>query len=239
MIYPDQADEEQAVNEPGWTGGWRAAALVTALAALANPGSLPGQEATGGAWERADPVHSTLELTGYTGVLLPMSVLGSLDETQQADLSTKPAFAAGLDVWFGGGFGLGIMGGIASPDLTLTTADPEGGPADVAELGTVDYLHGEALLLWRPRISGSAAVLLPHVGAGAGIRKLGFDADSGFEDTTDAVLVLAAGAQVRVSDRIHIRLDVRDLMSSFEGGPFESSDTQHDLFVHVGLGIGL
>lgn len=226
------------MNGPGWTGGWRAAALV-ALAALANPGELAGQEAAGGAWQRENPVPSTLELTGYAGVILPMSVLGSRDETQQADLSTKPAFAAGLDVWFGGGFGLGLMGGLASPDLTLTTADPEGGPADVAELGTVDYLHGEALLVWRPGVSGSGAVLLPHFGAGAGIRRLGFDAATGFEDTTDAVLVLAAGAQVRISDRLHLRLDVRDLMSSFEGGPFESADTQHDLFVHVGLGIGL
>lgn len=224
---------------PGWTGRWGTAALVGALTALAAPDGLAGQESAGGAWDRHDPLPSTLELTGYAGIILPMSVLGSLDETQQAELSTKPAFAAGLDVWFGGGFGLGVVGGVASPDLALTTADPEGGPADVAELGTVDYLHGEALLLWRPDVSGSAAVLLPHFGAGAGIRRLGFEADSGFDDTTDAVLVLAAGAQVRVAERVHVRLDVRDLVSSFEGGPFERSDTQHDLFVHVGLGIGL
>ena len=182
---------------------------------------------------------STLELTGYVGLTLPMSVLGAQGDTLEAELSTKPSFSAGLELWFGNGFGIGVMGGLASPELSLTTADSETGMQDVAELGTADYLHGEAVLLWRPQLEGSAAVLLPYFGAGAGVRRLEFEADSGFEDTTDVTIVLNAGTHIPISDRIHLRLDLRDLISSFEGGPFEDSNLQHDIFAQVGLGIGL
>lgn len=240
------------MRDPGLTGGrrrcgrrivgrrtTRLAALALA-AAFALPAAATAQDRE--AWEPG-PVQgdtrSTLELTASAGVILPMSMLGSQGDTLQAELSTKQTFGATLEVWFGGGFGLGVSGGYGSPDLTLTRADIQTGMQDVEELGSVDYLHGEALLLWRPELHGSAEVMLPYFGAGAGVRRLDFEDGSGFEDTSDLTLVLNAGAQVRVSDAVHLRLDVRDLISSFEGGPFENSDLQHDLYAQVGLGIGL
>lgn len=211
--------------------GWLVAAIMTAGLALPSTGA--GQSYL------EDVTPPTVELTGFFGAVLPMSVLGSQGDSVQADLSTKPAFGASLEYWFGGGFGIGVAGGLASPNLSLSTVDPDTGSPDAVDLGTADYLHGEALLLWRPRLTSSASVLLPYFGAGAGIRRLDFASDSGFEDTSDVTIVLNAGTQVWVSDRIHLRLDVRDLISSFEGGPFEGSDLQHDLFVQVGLGLGL
>jgi opacity protein-like surface antigen len=180
---------------------------------------------------------STIELTGYVGLLLPMSKLGSQGDSIQAELSTQPSFAAGLDVWFGGGFGLGLMGGYANPNVGLTSVDSGSGVQQQLDLGNADYLHGEAVLQWRPALRGSASVLLPYFGAGAGVRRLSFEGDSGFEDQTDLTLVLNAGAQIQLSEAVHMRLDVRDLVSSFQSGPFESSDQQHDLFAQVGVGV--
>jgi len=223
------------VQNTGWRGRRRVGRLTATIitAAFVFPAAAAGQQ------YREVVVPVTVELTAFGGAFLPMSVLGSQGDTLKADLSTKPAFGASLEYWFGGGFGVGVSGGLASPDLSLTTVDTGTGQQDVAELGSVDYLHGEALLLWRPRLSSSASVLLPYFGAGAGIRRLDFATNSGFDDTSDVTIVLNAGTQLWVSERVHLRLDVRDLISSFEGGPFESSDTQHDMFVQVGLGLGL
>jgi len=223
------------VHDTGRTGGRRAGApiAVIAIAAMAFPAGATAQA------YNATVTPPTVELTGYVGAIFPMSVLGSQGDSLQAELSTKPAFGAGVEYWFGGDFGLGVTGGFASPDLALTTADAETGQQDRAELGTVDYLHGEALLLWRPRFTSSATVLLPYFGAGAGVRRLDFEDGSGFEDGSDVTLVLNAGTQIWVSEGVHLRLDIRDLISSYKGGPFASSDLQHDLFVQVGLGLGL
>lgn len=222
------------MNILGRTGG--RAATIAAIAALSLPAAAAGQQTMDIPSQPA--ASSTVELTGYVGALLPMSRLGAEGDSLQAELSTRPAFGASLEFWFGGGFGLGIMGGYANPSLGLTSADADTGAQTQVALGTVDYLHGEALLLWRPELTGAAAVLLPYFGAGAGVRHLGFESDSGFEDTSDLVLVLNIGAHVQISEAVHMRLDVRDLISSFQG-PFEDSDQQHDLFVQVGFGIGL
>lgn len=222
------------MNILGRTGG--RAAVVAVIAALSWPAAGAAQEAM---QSSATPgASSTVELTGYAGVLLPMSKLGSQGDSLQAELSTRPAFAASLEFWFGGGFGLGVMGGYANPGVGLTSADVDTGSQTQIDLGKADYLHAEALVLWRPELTGARAVLLPYFGAGAGIRHLGFGSDSGFEDTTDLILVLNVGAQIPISDAVHMRLDVRDLISSFQG-PFETSDQQHDLFAQVGFGIGL
>ena len=225
---------------PGGAARRLVAAALAVAAVVPSPRPAAAQDAMPEVMRAADErAATTLELTAYAGLALPMSVLGAQGDTLQADLSTKPAFAAGLEFWFGNGFGIGVTGGLASPDLSRTTADSGTGIQNVTDLGTVDYLHGEALLLWRPQLRGSAAVLLPYFGAGAGVRRLGFDTGSGFEETTDITIALNAGTHVPLSSGVHLRLDVRDLISSYEGGPFEGSDIQHDLFVQVGLGFGL
>lgn len=228
------------MRHTGRTGGRRTGAiLISLLAAIfVLPAGAEAQEMAGPADGDDGSAAPSVELTAYGGALLPMSLLGSQGDSIQAELSTKPAFGASLEFWFGGGLGLGVDGGIVSPRLTLTEVDAGNGMQQDTELGSADYLHGEALLLWRPELRGSAASVLPYFGAGAGVRRLSFD-DPGFEDTTDLTIVLNAGTHLRLSETVHLRLDVRDLISSFEGGPFESSDTQHDLMARVGVGIGL
>lgn len=180
----------------------------------------------------------SIELTGYAGAILPLSSLGAEGDSLRAELSTRPSFAAGLDVWFTPTLGLGLMAGYSKPELNLTTAGGAFGQ-ETADLGSVDYMHGEALLVFRPVLPGSSAVLLPFVGVGAGLHDLSMPEGEGFEDSSGVVIVVAGGTHLRLSDSVHLRLDVRDLISSFDGGPFSDSNVQHDVFVHVGVGVGL
>lgn len=219
-----------------------AAGALGALIALSGPAVAGAQEVDAqDAYlvpaERAS--ITSLELTGYVGALLPLSALGAQGDSIRSEFSTRPSFAASLDYWFGGNLGIGIMAGYSKPTLNVTTVDAGNLQQNIADLGDVDYLHGEALILFRPRLMRSAGILLPYIGAGVGYVDLSMPAGSDFEDSSSLAFALALGTHVRVSDRVHVRLDVRDLVSSFEGGPFAEGDVQHDVFVQVGLGVGL
>ena len=87
---------------------------------------------------------------------------------------------------------------------------------------------------WRRRSSTD-----PYVGVGAGIRNLSFPTGSGIEDVDDVVLVISAGGQIRLGERSHLRIDLRDLISSFDVAAFEESRRQHDVLLSVGVGVGI
>jgi outer membrane protein W len=195
------------------------------------------------AWPAAPAVAqqagSGLELTGHVGAILPLAELANQGDTIKAELSTKPVFGASLDYWFGESWGVGFTAGITRPNLIVSTVDPVSGFPATDDLGTVDYVHAEGTLLYRPQLPGAAAVLLPYFGVGAGIRSLSFSEDAGVADTDDVVLILNAGGHARLSDRVHLRIDVRDLISSFDAAEFEDSKRQHDVLLSVGLGVKL
>lgn len=182
---------------------------------------------------------TSLELTGYVGALLPLSALGAEGDSIRSEFSTRPSYAASLDYWFGGSLGIGIMAGYTKPTLNLTTVDAGNLQQNIADLGSADYLHGEVLILFRPQLMRSAAILLPYIGVGVGYVDLTMPEDSNFEDSSSLAFALALGTHLRVSNQLHLRLDVRDLVSSFEGGPFADGNVQHDVFIQVGVGVGL
>lgn len=182
---------------------------------------------------------SGLELTGYFGAMLPLSELANRDDLLKAELSTKTAFGASLDYWFGGNWGIQVMGGYAKPDLTVSTVDPDTNLPFSADVGTVDYVHGEATLLYRPRLTGAAVVLLPYFGVGAGMRRLSLPDESEFENSDDVTVILTAGSHIKLGSRTFLRLDVRDLISSFDPGGLDESKLQNEIILNVGLGIGL
>lgn len=182
---------------------------------------------------------SGLEVTGYVGALLPLSPLADQGDSLKAELSTKPAFGASVDYWFGGGLGIGITGGISKPALTVSTVDPGTGFPVTEDMGSVDYVHAEATIQYRPNLPGAASVMLPYVGVGAGIRNLSFPTEAGIEDVDDIVLIINAGGQIRLGERSHLRIDIRDLISSFDAAAFEDSKRQHEVHLNVGVGIGL
>jgi len=188
----------------------------------------------------ASPVAGQgVEVTGHVGMLLPLAPLADQGDTLKAELSTKPVFGGSLDYWFGGGFGVGVTGGIGKPALTVSTVDEGTGFPVTEDVGSADYVHVEATIQYRPELTGAAAILLPYVGVGAGIRNLSFPTGSGIEDVDDVILVINAGGQIRLGERSHLRIDLRDLISSFDVAAFEESRRQHDVLLSVGVGIGI
>ncbi|MDH3297907.1 MAG: hypothetical protein OEM96_06485 [Gemmatimonadota bacterium] len=209
--------------------GRRAVTLIAAGVVLAVPGTraLAQQSETG------------LELTGYVGAVLPLSQLADQGDTIKAELTTRPVFGARLDYWFGGSWGVGFTAGIARPNLVVSTVDPVTGFPISNDLGSVDFLHAEGTLLFRPQLRGAASIMLPYFGVGAGIRSLGFSDGAGVADADDVVFILNAGGHVRLGDRTYLRLDVRDLISSFDDAAFDASKMQHEVLLNVGVGVGL
>jgi len=211
------------------TMGRRWGAIVGARMLLALPlAQAQGQESGSG-----------LELTGYIGAILPLSQLANQGDTIKAEISTKPVFGASLDYRLSGNWGVQVMGGFGRPDLTVSAVDDGTGFPVSVNLGTVDFLHAEATILFRPQLTGATAALLPYVGVGAGIRSLRFSDGSGFEDSDDFTLIITAGSHISLSESVHLRLDIRDLVSSFESAGLDDSRLQSEFLVNVGLGIGL
>jgi hypothetical protein len=207
-----------------------AAALAVALVparAFAQDASTPG---------------SRIELTGYIGALAPLARLADQGDSLRAELSTKVTFGGEFNYWFPSGLGVGVMGLYSNPDLTVQRTNPDDtGFPETIKIGASDYWALMGTLGWRPRLTGSAAVLLPYIALGGGVRHLSTPTDQGFVvDTGDrAIGVLAGGGQLMLSPRWHLRLDIRDFVYKFDAEPFSESKLQNDLQVMVGIGARL
>lgn len=227
-MYKRLRPEEYIVRNQGTTGR-RWFSIVGAGILLA----LPVEQAFG------QDTGSGLELTGYIGALLPLSSFASQGDTIKVELSTRQMFAASLDYRFSGSWGIQVMGGYAQPELTVLTVDPEGSSPISTDVGSVDFLHAEATLLYRPRLPGAKAALLPYFGVGAGIRSLSFPDESGSQDSDDITFIVTAGSHIKLGNRVYLRLDIRDLISSFDSAGLVDSKLQNEFLINVGLGIGL
>lgn len=209
------------------------AALVCGTVAL--PGRASAQEPEA---ER----RGAFEVTGYVGVLTPLAKLADQGDSISAEFSTKAAFSIELDYWLPSGFGIGIIGGYARPDLTLQIVDPDQAFPIPVELGATDYLLAVGTLMYRPNLRGAATVLVPYVGLGAGVVSLSYPVIAGeiqIQDETRFAGTILAGGQIRVSDPVYVRLDLRDYVSQFNTEPFEKSKMQHDVTISVGVGVRL
>lgn len=209
-----------------------AGGLAVVCALLTLPSSGTAQEAEA---ESA----SGFEITGSIGALTPLAKLADSGDTIRAEFSTKVAFAAELDYWFGA-FGIGVVGGYSTPELTLQIApDDDIGFPESIDLGSADYFTITGNLMWRPVLSGSATVVRPYLGVGAGLVSITYpqsDEFTGIADESRFAGSLFGGAHVSLSSGWFVRLDVRDYISSFDTEPFEQSKMQHDLVTTFALG---
>jgi len=204
---------------------------LTVLLAAA-PGSLRAQSGD------EDPPKQGFELSGAIGALTPLAKLADSGDSIRAELSTRLSFGAELDYWFGGGFGIGVVGGYSNPHLTVQVVQGEGAfPASI-NLGSVDRWVASGNLMWRPNLSGSAVVVRPYFGIGAGVTSITYPTGGDLEvsDETRFTGSVIGGAQVAISGGWFARLDVRDYISSFDAEPFQESRVQHDLVTSVVLG---
>ena len=211
-----------------------------------------------GTWnETANPADDLgqrgagFEITGYLGVLTPLSTLANQGDalqgdTLKAEFTTAVSYALGLDYWFSGGFGIGAFGGYTQPEMTIFLVEEAGSFPRELNLGNVDYWYGVLTAMYRPQLGGNKAILRPYFLLGGGIKSLGSSAiDLGdgetfsVESSTKPVLAVGAGAHLILSKSWFLRLDVRDLISQFDPEPFEDAKLQNDLFTSVGFGYAI
>ena len=144
----------------------------------ATPGVAVAQES--GTWtENANPADdlgqrgSGFEVTGYLGVLTPLSTLANQGDTLKAELTTSLSYSLGLDYWFSSGFGIGAFGGYTQPEMTIFRVEEVGSFPDELNLGNVDYFYGVLTAMYRPNFSGNKAILRPYFLLGGGIKSIG------------------------------------------------------------------
>jgi outer membrane beta-barrel protein len=186
---------------------------------------------------------SGFEVTGYLGVLTPLSTLANQGDTLKAELTTSLSYSLGLDYWFSSGFGIGVFGGYTQPELTVFQVEEVGTFPDELNLGNVDYFYGVLTAMYRPNFSGNKTILRPYFLLGGGIKSVGSSAidlgdgeEFSVESSTKPVLAFGAGAHLILSKSWFLRIDVRDLVSQFDPEPFEHSKVQNDLFTSIGFG---
>jgi len=230
--------ETQAYQEmemSNWTQGWPARIRLVAIAAALMAFGIPG---TATAQSTDDERSATgFELTGYLGAYLPLAKLAESGDSLTAEFSTKVAFGLGLEYWFGN-FGVQLQGNYSNPSLTLQVIEEAGSFPVSVKLGDTDVWMAAANILWRPQLSGSAAVVRPYFGAGPAVVKIMYPTDGSFtiEDETRVAISLVGGAQVELSKGWFVRLDVRDYISKLDTEPFEQTKTQNDLVTTFGVG---
>jgi outer membrane beta-barrel protein len=183
------------------------------------------------------------EVTGYLGVLTPLSTLANQGDTLKAEFTTSISYALGLDYWFSGGFGVGVFGGYTQPEMTIFLIEEAGAFPRELNLGRVDYWYGVLTAMYRPNLGGNKAILRPYFLLGGGVKALGSgeldlgnDETFSVESSTKPVLAVGAGAHLIISKSWFLRLDVRDLISQFDPEPFEEAKLQNDLFTSIGFG---
>jgi outer membrane beta-barrel protein len=216
---------------------WSARRIAAGMMAVAF--ALIGGPAGAGAQETDDERASGIELMGSIGALTPLARLADSGDTITAELSTRVAFGAELDYWFGS-FGIGVVGGYSNPELTIQIRqeDDIGFPLGV-QLGAADYWTFTGNLMWRPQLSGSSTVVRPYFGVGAGVVSITYPQSDDFPDIeseTRFAGTILGGAQVALSKGWFLRLDVRDYISQFNTEPFRESKMQHDLMTSFGIG---
>lgn len=208
------------------------AALAATLAMVAFPAGIGAQEAV-------DEKASGFEVLGSIGYLTPLAKLADSGDSIRAEFSTKVAFGAEVDYWFGN-FGVGVVGGYSSPELTIQLVPSDSiGFTQSIPLGSTDYWMLTGNVMWRPAMSGSATIVRPYLGVGAGMVSITYPQSEDFPEIANETRftgTLIAGAHVALSRSWFMRLDVRDYISRFNTEPFDESKMQHDLVTSFEIG---
>ncbi|MDT8435787.1 MAG: hypothetical protein RRA92_03430 [Gemmatimonadota bacterium] len=225
----------------------RAAAAVLLLVAAAGPATAQQSPLAGETRHPSDAPAGGLEFTAYAGVFSPLANLARLGDTLTAELGTKISGSVGVDWWLRSGIGIGLFGGYVQPDLTVQIIGGPGTFPAVADLGKVDMWYGVATLMYRPEIRGPARILRPYVLAGGGLVHVGSGSvaatenlpEFSVESSTSAAGVIGIGGHMLLGGPWHLRLDIRDFISSYDTDSFPETRTQHDLVSSIGLGLRL
>ena len=190
-------------------------ALLAAAALVGLPRPAAGQAA---------PVHLELGIQG--GSFSPSGTLAEGSGVTGGDLELTDAFA------FGGHAGVQLPGGwvVEAAVTTVPGTELEGSGG---ESSGASFLTATGHLVWRFPIP----FVEPFLGAGGGIRRVSFDRPGvlGTDEESGLAASLLGGAYVTAIPGWRIRLEARDVISSFEDPRSGDSELQNDLFFLAGL----
>jgi hypothetical protein len=187
-----------------------------------------------------EPLPSpTTVITGYFGILAPLTNLTEDAESFGTKVSLSIAVGGEVSYFLPSGLGFGVQGLFAPAKLGVEASDFPG--AVPPALGNAKWFVLSGNLMYRLDLKGPAGVVEPFVVAGAGIRRLGLEAIASDQATTatDFAGNFGAGAFVLVSKSIAFRLEARDYISSFTSDAAGTSKVQHDVVVLTGVSFGL
>jgi len=203
--------------------------LVTVL--LAAPSGLGAQSPA------SDAASPGAEVSVSGAALTPLALLTENPGTFGTEISTGLGVTGTVGYWLGSGFGVVGHGGWVPAELDLQQAEFTGPIPD--QLGDADYLVGTLNLVYRLNLPGPAAAVEPFFGIGGGVRDLDVDpqASPDVEDATDLAGTLTAGAYTRLWAGGHLRLSVRDVVTSYRSPLSGESRLQNDILVSVGLSV--
>lgn len=190
----------------------------------------------GGAAAQAAGPPSGPELSFSASVLTPLAELTS-DVAFATEVSTAVGASGTVTWWFGRELGLVAQGLWAPAELHVRPSEFTGPiPTD---LGDAEYLAGTAALAYRIPTSGALAGVEPFFGLGGGARHLSLDpvASPDAEDATDPAGTALAGVTTQVSPTLSLRLEIRDLVSSYESPLDGETRLQNDVLVSVGVSL--
>ena len=186
---------------------------------------------TGMAAPTAPASAQLLEVNPRVGLYAPLTDLGDAGSTASAIFAERSgALALGL------GVELGFLPIRANLDYVTGAEVNEQG---VGEATDATMLAVSADFIFRPL--PRLIIIEPYLFAGAGLRQYDFDpADpnvSELEDASDPAIHLGGGAELMLGP-LNLNAEIGDYISWYEIQNDET-DMQHDLFVSIGLVLGL
>lgn len=210
--------------------------ILVVVAALAV--ALPASVSPLAAQEQGPPRAARgPEVSLSAAAMTPLAPLTRSDVSFDTEVSSSAAVTGALTWWIGRHLGVSGRGTWAPAKLNLRGAPL--GAAVPDDLGDADYLAGLVEVSYRFLPGGAASMLEPFVSLGGGVRDLSLDPVAAPEarSATDPVATAAAGTDVRAWGDLSLRVELRDLVSSYDSGETGESRIQHDVFVSVGLSL--
>lgn len=175
-----------------------------------------------------------LKLNPRVGLYVPLSDLGEASTTAGTVVADKSGSLA---------LGLGLeLGLIGLPFNVRANVDYKTG-SEVSTAGVTETLEPKMLaiagdLVFRPL--PKLIIIQPYVFAGGGLRQYDFDTENtqALEDASDPTVHLGGGLDLTLGP-LALNAEIGDYISWYEIQAGADSEMQHDMFVSVGIVLGL
>lgn len=181
----------------------------------------------------APAAAQSLKLNPRVGLYAPLTDLGDAGSTIgtiTTDRSGTLAYGLGVELAFPV-FPVNIRANLDY--VTGSEVSLDDGSVTTTTEREVIMLAGDLVFRPLPRL----ILIEPYFFAGGGIRQYDFDVPE-VEDVSDPMLHLGGGAELGLGP-LTLNGEVGDYISWYEPQPGADSEIQHDLFVSIGLVLGL